>query len=162
MKIAVFSAQEFNRHVLDEANQQFHHEILYYKENLHRTTASMAAGCPAVCAFVNDVLDNQTLFQLAADGTRLIALRCAGYDNVDLARAHQLKMAVVRVPAYSPQAVAEHAVALMMTLNRNTHRAYNRVREGNFDLNGLVGFNMADKTVGVVGTGKIGARWRKS
>ena len=157
MKIAVFSAQEFDRHVLDEANQQFHHEILYYKEKLHRTTASMAAGCPAVCAFVNDVLDNQTLFQLAADGTRLIALRCAGYDNVDLERAHQLKMAVVRVPAYSPQAVAEHAVALMMTLNRNTHRAYNRVREGNFDLNGLVGFNMADKTVGVVGTGKIGA-----
>jgi len=157
MKIAVFSAQAFDRHSLDEANAQFNHQLVYYRENLSRATATMAAGCRGVCAFVDDELDGATLSQLAAMGTRLIALRCAGYDNVDLAIAQKLQIVVTHVPAYSPEAVAEHAVALMLTLNRNIHRAYNRVREGNFDLNGLVGFNMAGKTVGVVGTGKIGA-----
>jgi len=105
---------------------------------------------------VDDQLDGPTLAVLAAGGTRLIALRSAGFNNVDLASAEKLKMTVMRVPAYSPEAVAEHAVALMLALNRNIHHAYNRVREGNFDLSGLVGFNLADKTVGIVGTGKIG------
>ena len=156
LKIAVFSTQAFDRHALDEANKQFNHQLVYYRENLSRATATMAAGCPGG-AFVDDTLDGSTLSQLAATGTRLIALRCAGYDNVDLATAQKLQIVVTHVPAYSPEAVAEHAVALMLTLNRNIHRAYNRVREGNFDLNGLVGFNMAGKTVGIVGTGKIGA-----
>src|SRR5208337_4775752 len=129
MKIAIFSTQAYDRHALDEANKQFNHELVYYGENLHRTTAAMAAGCPAVCAFVDDILDGPTLSQLGAGGTRLIALRSAGYDNVDLPSAQRLKIIVARVPAYSPQAVAEHAVALMLTLNRNIHRAYNRVRE---------------------------------
>lgn len=157
MKTAVFSTREYDRQFLDEANRKFKHELTYHAESLHRTTATMAAGCPAVCAFVDDQLDGPTLATLAAGGTRLIALRSAGFNNVDLASAEKLKMTVMRVPAYSPEAVAEHAVALMLALNRNTHHAYNRVREGNFDLNGLVGFNIAGKTVGIVGTGKIGA-----
>jgi D-lactate dehydrogenase len=157
MRTAVFSTQEFERQCFDQANAEFKHELIYHRENLHRATAALAAGCPAVCAFVNDKLDGPTLSTLAAGGTRLVALRSAGYNHVDLASAEKLKMTVMRVPAYSPQAVAEHAVALMLTLNRSVHRAYNRVREGNFDLRGLVGFNMAGKTVGIVGTGKIGA-----
>lgn len=156
MKTAVFSTKEFDRRFFDEANKKFKHELIYHKESLHRATAGMAAGCPAVCAFVNDQLDGQTLSALAAGGTRLVALRSAGYNNLDLASAKKLNMAVMRVPAYSPEAVAEHAVALMLTLDRNIHHAYNRVREGNFDLRGLVGFNIAGKTVGIVGTGKIG------
>ena len=157
MKTAVFSTREYDRQFLDEANQKFKHELIYHAECLHRDTATIAAGCPAVCAFVDDQLDGPTLSVLAAGGTRLIALRSAGFNNVDLSSAEQLKMTVMRVPAYSPEAVAEHAVALMLTLNRNIHHAYNRVREGNFDLKGLVGFNIAGKTVGIVGTGKIGA-----
>ena len=117
----------------------------------------MAAGFPAVCAFVTDRLDRATLSALRAGGTRLIALRSAGFNNVDLAAAAEQNLTVLRVPTYSPQAVAEHAVALMLTLNRHLHRAYDRVRDGNFDLNGLVGFDMAGKIVGIVGTGKIGA-----
>jgi len=156
MKTAVFSTKAYDRQSLDEANKQSGHELIYYSESLHRATAAMAKGCPAVCAFVNDTLDGPTLAVLAEGGTRLIVLRCAGYNNVDLAAAERLKMTVMRVPAYSPQAVAEHAVALMLTLNRKIHHAYIRVREGNFELNGLVGFTMAGKTVGIVGTGKIG------
>jgi D-lactate dehydrogenase len=157
MRMAVFSTQEFERQSFDKANARFNQELIYFGENLHRATAPLAAGCPAICAFVNDKLDGPTLSALAAGGTRLVALRSAGYNHVDLASAEKLKMTVMRVPAYSPQAVAEHAVALMLTLNRNIHRAYNRVREGNFDLCGLVGFDIAGKTVGIVGTGKIGA-----
>jgi D-lactate dehydrogenase len=156
MKTAVFSTEEFDRQFLDEANKQFGHEVIYHAETLHRTTAVMATGCPAVCAFVNDNLEGRTLSTLAAGGTRLIALRCAGYNNVDLASAERLKITVMRVPAYSPRAVAEHALALMLTLVRGIHHAYNRVREGNFALRGLVGFNFAGKTVGIVGTGRIG------
>jgi D-lactate dehydrogenase len=156
MKTAVFSTKAYDRHALDEANKQFKHDLIYHGESLHWATAAMAAGCPAVCAFVNDTLDGPTLSVLAGSGTRLIALRSAGYNNVDLPAALKLKMTVMRVPAYSPQAVAEHAVALMLTLNRNIQHAYNRVREGNFDLDGLVGFNIAGKTAGIVGTGKIG------
>jgi D-lactate dehydrogenase len=156
VKTAVFSTREFERQAFDKANSKFKHELIYIAESLGPTTATKAAGCPAVCAFVGDQLDGPTLTTLAAGGTRLIALRSAGFNNVDLSSAEKLKMTVMRVPAYSPEAVAEHAVALMLTLNRNIHHAYNRVREGNFDLKGLIGFNMAGKTVGVVGTGKIG------
>jgi D-lactate dehydrogenase len=157
VKTAVFSTREFERQVFDEANRKFKHELVYYAESLGPATAIMAAGCPAVCAFVGDQLDGPTLSMLAAGGTRLIALRSAGFNNVDMSTAEKLKMTVMRVPAYSPEAVAEHAVALMLALSRNIHRAYNRVRDGNFDLKGLVGFNMVGKTVGIVGTGKIGA-----
>jgi D-lactate dehydrogenase len=119
-------------------------------------TAALAAGFEAVCAFVNDSLDRPVLERLAAGGTRLVALRSAGFDHVDLAAAQALGLTVARVPAYSPHAVAEHAVALLLCLNRKLHRAHERVREGNFSLTGLVGFDMFGKTVGVVGTGQIG------
>jgi D-lactate dehydrogenase len=157
MRIAIFSALDFERAFFDRANQSFHYDLVYYRERLHAQTARMAAGFQAVCAFIADELDQATLSTLAAGGARLIALRSAGYNNVDLAAAAKLGLTVLRVPAYSPHAVAEHAVALMLTLNRHIHRAYDRVREGNFDLNGLIGFDMFGKTVGIVGTGKIGA-----
>jgi D-lactate dehydrogenase len=156
MKTAVFSTKAYDRLFFDEANTHFKHELIYFGESLHKATAALAAGCPAICAFVNDKLDSPTLSALSNGGTRLIALRSAGYNNVDLQDAENLKMTVMRVPVYSPQAVAEHAAALMLTLNRNIHHAYNRVREGNFELSGLVGFTMAGKTIGIVGTGKIG------
>lgn len=156
MRLAIFSTLDFERAFFDGANQSFHHDLVYYRERLHEETAGIAAGFQAVCAFIADELDPATLSRLAAGGARLIALRSAGYNNVDLAAAAKLGLTVLRVPAYSPHAVAEHAVALMLTLNRNIHRAYNRVREGDFDLNGLIGFDMFGKTVGIVGTGKIG------
>jgi D-lactate dehydrogenase len=148
MKLAIFSALDFEREFFDAANESFHHDLVYYRERLHEETARMAAGFEAVCAFIADELDEATLSTLAAGKARLIALRSAGYNNVDLAAAAKFGLTVLRVPAYSPNAVAEHAVALMLTLNRNIHRAYNRVREGNFDLNGLIGFDMSGKTVG--------------
>jgi D-lactate dehydrogenase len=156
MKTAIFSTKEYDRHFFDAANKGHRHELTYHTESLHQTTAGMADGFAAVCAFVNDQLDSPTLSALAAGGTRLIALRSAGFNNVDLSAAGALNLTVTRVPAYSPQGVAEHAVALMLTLNRNIHHAYNRVREANFELNGLVGFNMMGRTVGIVGTGKVG------
>ncbi len=124
---------------------------------MDHSTAKLAAGSEAVCVFVNDVLDRATLTTLAGEGVRLILLRCAGFNNVDLVAAKELGLTVTRVPAYSPYAVAEHAVALLLALNRHLHRAHNRVRESNFSLEGLVGFDLHGKTVGIVGTGKIGA-----
>lgn len=128
----------------------------FHEFRLGAETASAAQGARAVCVFVNDALDRGCLVRLAGLGVKLIALRCAGFNNVDLAAAGALGLAVVRVPAYSPHAVAEHAAGLLLTLNRKIHRAYNRVREHNFSLNGLVGFDIAGKTVGVVGSGRIG------
>ena len=128
----------------------------FHDFRLETQTAASAQGAGVVCVFVNDKLDEPCLQALAACGVRLVALRCAGFNNVDLKAARSLGLKVVRVPAYSPHAVAEHAVGLFLTLNRKIHRAYNRVREHNFSLNGLVGFDIADKTVGIVGTGKIG------
>jgi lactate dehydrogenase-like 2-hydroxyacid dehydrogenase len=145
MRIAIFSALDFECAFFDEANQPLHHDLVYYRERLHEETARMAADSQAVCAFIADELDAATLSTLAAGGARLIALRSAGYNNVDLAATAKLGLTVLRVPAYSPHAVAEHAVALMLTLNRNIHRAYNRVRDGNFDLNGLIGFDVFGK-----------------
>lgn len=160
MKIAVFSARPYDQRFLEEANQRRgagqSFEFLYFDAALEVHTAALAQGCEAVCVFVNDRLDAPVLHALHALGVRAVLLRCAGFNNVDLAAAGQLGLFVARVPAYSPEAVAEHALALVMTLNRHTHRAYNRVREGNFMLDGLLGRTLHGKTVGIVGTGKIG------
>ena len=157
MKIAVFDTHTYDRSALESANTTYAHELTFFEPRLTAETASLAGGFPAVCSFVNDRLDRATLERLQAGGTRLVALRSAGYNHVDLQAAAELGMTVVRVPAYSPHAVAEHAVALILALNRKIYRAFNRVREGNFELDGLVGYDLAGKTVGVVGTGKIGA-----
>jgi D-lactate dehydrogenase len=154
MKTAVFSTKPYDRAFLDAANGQYRHELVYLQPRLTGETAALAAGFDAVCAFVQDQLDAAVLEKLAAGGTRVVALRCAGFNNVDLAAAARLGQTVVRVPAYS---VAEHTVGLMLALNRKLHRAYNRIREGNFALEGLLGFDFHGRTVGIVGTGKIGA-----
>ena len=160
MRTAVFSARPYDRRFLEEATQRADAarsvEFLYFDATLDAHTAALAQDCEAVCVFVNDRLDAPVLQALHALGVRAILLRCAGFNNVDLAMAGQLGFFVARVPAYSPEAVAEHALALVMTLNRHTHRAYNRVREGNFMLDGLLGRTLYGKTVGIVGTGKIG------
>lgn len=156
MRVAVFSTKPYDRTFLDRANAAHGHQLVYLDARLAVETAALAEGFPAVCAFVNDDLGAPVLEALHAGGTRLIALRSAGFNNVDLAAAERLGLTVARVPAYSPHAVAEHAVALVLGLNRRLHRAYNRVREGNFALDGLLGFDLYGKTVGVIGTGKIG------
>lgn len=155
MRVAVFSSKAYDREFLDRANGG-RHELRFLEPRLSAETASLAAGFTAVCVFVNDHLDAGVIETLAKSGTRLVALRCAGYNNVDLAAAREHRMAVTRVPAYSPFAVAEHTVGLILALNRKLHRAYNRVREGNFALDGLLGFDVHGKTAGIVGTGKIG------
>lgn len=157
MKIAVFDTHKYDRQALDTANRDHRHELVFFEPRLVRDTASLASGFDAVCSFVNDKLDAETLELLHRGGVRLVALRSAGYSHVDLAAAARLGLKVVRVPAYSPHAVAEHAVALVLTLNRKIHRAHARVREGNFSLDGLVGFDLVGKTVGIIGTGQIGA-----
>ncbi|MDC7800584.1 2-hydroxyacid dehydrogenase [Stenotrophomonas maltophilia] len=160
MQIAVFSARPYDRRFLDEANQRDAagdgFAFVYFDVALDVHTAALAQDCAAVCVFVNDRLDAPVLHALHAVGVRAVLLRCAGFNNVDLAVAKALDLFVARVPAYSPEAVAEHALALVMTLNRQTHRAYNRVREGNFMLDGLLGRTLHGRTVGIVGTGKIG------
>ena len=155
MQIAIFSTQPYDREYLDRANDG-RHELRYFNTNLTTDTADLAKEAAGVCVFVNDDLSAAVIGRLAGYGVRLIALRCAGFNNVDLDAAAEHNLTVVRVPAYSPQAIAEHALALILTLNRKTHKAYNRVREGNFSLARLVGFNLHGKTVGVVGTGRIG------
>jgi D-lactate dehydrogenase len=160
MRVAVFSAKGYDRKHLELANSAYSegaiHELSFLDAHLDETTVVLAKGFDAVCVFVNDRLSREVLEGLAAQGVKLVALRCAGFNNVDLNAAQDLGLLVARVPAYSPHAVAEHAVTLLLTLNRKVHRAYNRVRDGNFALNGLVGFDLFGKTVGVVGTGKIG------
>ena len=158
MKIATFSTKGYDRAFLSAANAAGggRHDIVFLESRLSVETAPLGRGAGGICAFVNDVLDRPVLETLHAGGTRLIVLRCAGFNNVDLVAARDLGMAVGRVPAYSPEAVAEHTAALMLSLSRNIHRAYARVREGNFSLDGLTGFNFHGRTVGVVGTGKIG------
>lgn len=154
MKIAFFSVHSYDREYFSRFNES--HELVFFETILDESTVNLATGCEAVCVFVNDRLNAAVLQQLHGLGIRLVALRCAGYNNVDLSVCAALNIPVVRVPAYSPHAVAEHAVALMMTLNRKTHKAYNRVREGDFSLRKLTGFDVFGKTVGVIGTGKIG------
>ena len=157
MRIAVFSTKSYDREFLVAANVRHGHELSFLEGRLTAESASLGAGNPAVCAFVNDELDAGVLGALAAGGTRLVALRSAGFNNVDLDAAAALSITVSRVPAYSPYAVAEHTIGLILTLDRRLHRAHARVREGNFALEGLLGFDLNGKTVGVIGTGRIGA-----
>lgn len=158
MKVAVFSSKSYDREFLDSANAAANagHELSYFEVKLNLQSAVLAAGHEAVCAFVNDQLDRNVLEKLAAQDTKLVALRSAGFNHVDLEAAYDLDIRVGRVPAYSPQAVAEHTVALILSLNRKIHKAYARVREGNFALEGLLGFDLSGRSVGIVGTGKIG------
>lgn len=156
MKVAFFSTKRYDRAAFEEANAEIGHDLTFFEPRLTAQTASLAAGFPAVCVFINDVLNAEVLQALAANGTQVLALRSAGFNNVDLAAAAAAGITVVRVPAYSPYAVAEHAVGLVLMLNRKLYRAYNRVREDNFALDGLLGFDLHGSTVGVIGTGKIG------
>ncbi len=157
MRIAVFSTKPYDREFLTAANRERLHELTFLEPRLTRETAPLAHSFPAVCAFVNDQLDADALSVLRAGGTQLIALRSAGFNHVHLPTAAKLGLKVLRVPAYSPYAVAEHTVGLILTLTRRLHKAYVRVREGNFSLDGLLGFDLHGRTVGVIGTGKIGS-----
>ncbi len=154
MKIAVFSTYPYDQQFLDRFNTG--HELVYYLLPLNEHTASLTAGFHVICVFVNDIVNAAVLKILQKNGISLIVLRCAGYNNVDVKTATDLGITVMRVPAYSPEAVAEHAMALILTLNRKTHKAYNRVREGNFALDKLMGFNLHNRKVAVIGTGNIG------
>jgi D-lactate dehydrogenase len=156
MRVAFFNTHRFDRQFFDDANAGGGHQLSYIEARLTPETSALADGHPVVCAFVNDRLDSAVLTRVAAGGTRLIALRSAGFNHVDLQKARELGLTVSRVPAYSPYAVAEHTVALILTLNRKTHRAYARVREGNFALDGLLGFDLHGRVAGIVGAGKIG------
>lgn len=156
IQVAFYDTKPYDRQYFEAAIGNGRLVYRFHEFRLNAETAATARGAQAVCVFVNDSLDASCQEELARQGIRLLALRCAGYNNVDLAAAKRLNLSVVRVPSYSPHAVAEHAVALLLALNRKIHRAYNRVREHNFSLNGLAGFDLAGKTVGIVGTGKIG------
>jgi D-lactate dehydrogenase len=156
MKTALFSTRRYEKPLFDSVNADYGHDLTYFESRLSEETVSLAAGFPAVCVFVNDLLNRHVLQVLASGGARLVALRCAGFNNVDLSAAAGVGLQVVRVPAYSPHAVAEHTVALVLTLNRKIHKAYNRVREANFALDGLMGFDLYGKTFGLIGLGRIG------
>ncbi|MCU0354691.1 MAG: 2-hydroxyacid dehydrogenase [Cytophagales bacterium] len=156
MKITFFSTKPYDKTFFDNANKAFGFSMEYLDLPLSPHTAQLVSGSEAACIFVNDRADAETVNRLAKAGVRLLALRCAGFNNVDLKACQQAGIPVVRVPAYSPYSVAEHTLALMLTLNRKTHRAYNRVKEGNFSLDGLMGFDLHGKTVGLIGLGKIG------
>lgn len=156
MKIAFFSSKQYDQEYFNRMNADFNHTLSFFETRLNKYTVSLAKDHDAICAFVNDKINENTLNQMAEHNIKAIALRSAGFNNVDLEAADKLGITVLRVPAYSPQAVAEHALALILTLNRKTHKAYNRVREGNFSLERLTGFNLSGKTIGVIGTGAIG------
>lgn len=156
MKVFFYDTHIFERIHFCESNKIYNYDFTFYEGKLNEKSAPAAAGFECVCPFVNDKLDRNVLMILAKNGTKLIALRSAGFNHVDLSAAKELGLKIVRVPEYSPYSVAEHAIALILTLNRKIHKAYNRVREGNFSLEGLVGFDLHGKTVGVIGTGKIG------
>ena len=156
MKVAVYSTKPYDQRFLEAANARAGHELLFLEDRLNPRTATLSGVAEAVCAFVNDDLSAATLQVLAKQGVKLIALRCAGFNQVDLKAAEALGISVRRVPAYSPYAVAEFTIGLMLTLSRKYHRAFNRVREGNFGIDGLLGFDLHGRTVGIVGTGKIG------
>ena len=156
MKVAFFSSKRYDEQYFNAANEGGH-DLAFFETKLAPRSVSLAEGAQAVCVFVNDRIDRDTLEGLKELGIAYVALRCAGFNNVDLKAAKEMGIKVARVPAYSPHAVAEHTLALLLTLNRRIHRAYNRVREGNFALDGLVGFDIHGLTAGIVGTGKIGA-----
>lgn len=157
MRVAVFSTKNYDRQFLQPAAAAAGHELTFFEPRLTAQTAVLARGFPAICSFVNDALSADVVARLAEGGTRFVALRCAGFNQVDQAACASAGLRAARVPAYSPHAVAEHAVGMMLALNRKFHKAYNRVREGNFAIDSLLGFDMHGKTVGVIGTGKIGA-----
>lgn len=157
MKIAVFSTKGYDRQALVEANKGHGHELTFFEAKLNPGTTPLAEGFPGVCVFVNDDVNAETIAALAAGGTRMIATRSAGFNQIDLQAAEEHGILVARVPAYSPNAVSEFTIGLILTLGRKIHRAYNRVRENNFELDGLQGFELRDKTVAVFGTGRIGA-----
>ena len=161
MKVTFFSTKPYDKEFFDKVNQDFNFELDYFETHLGPHILNVIDHSDAVCAFVNDTLNAEVLESLSKKGVKYIALRCAGFNNVDLEAAKRLGMRVCRVPAYSPEAVAEHAMAMILTLNRKTHKAYNRVREQNFSLNGLMGFNLYQKTIGVIGTGNIGTAFAK-
>lgn len=156
MKTAVFSARRYDKTLLARANQDAGHELRFFEDRLTLASASLAEGCEAVCVFVNDSVDAQVLAALGRQGTRLVATRSTGYNQIDVAAAAQLGIEVVRVTDYSPHSVAEFAVGLLLGVNRKIARASARTRDGNFDLEGLMGFDLHGKTIGVIGTGKIG------
>jgi len=160
MKVAVFSTKPYDRDYLTRANEALaesdRHQLVFHEATLKPNSTLLAKDCEAVCCFVNDHLDAPVLEALADLGVKLIALRCAGFNQVDLERARALGFTLVRVPEYSPHAIAEHTLGLILTLNRQFHRAYHRVRENDYSLNGLLGFDLHGKTVAVIGTGKIG------
>jgi D-lactate dehydrogenase len=156
MRTAIFGTKNYERMMLDELNAGHHHELVYFETLLAPDTASLAAGFPAVSVFVNDSVDAHVLRHLATGGTKLVATRSTGFNHIDLKAAKDLGVRVVRVTHYSPNSVAEFAVGLLLALNRKIHRAYNRTREGNFELDGLMGFDLVGRTVAVIGTGSIG------
>lgn len=155
MQITFFSSQPYDKTFFLEQNKKFNFKLDFLNEQLNETTAELVRT-EAICAFVNDRINSEVLEILKRRGVKIIALRCAGFNNIDINKAIDLGIKVVRAPAYAPEAVAEHALAMIMTLNRKTHKSYNRVREQNFSLNGLLGFNLSSKTIGVIGTGNIG------
>ncbi len=161
MRVALFSAKKYERKLLDELNAGHRHELVYFDTLLEPETVSLAAGFPAVSVFTNDNVDGGVLKRLAAGGTKLVATRSTGFNQIDLCAAKQLGVKVVRVTDYSPNSVAEFGVGLLLALNRKICRAYNRTREGNFELDGLMGFDFVGRTVGVMGTGKIGTTFAR-
>jgi len=156
MKLAIYSTKQYDRKYFEQVNLEYGFDIEFFDFLLTEKTAKTAKGYDGVCLFVNDIGNRAVLEELKSEGVKFIALRCAGFNNIDLEAAKELDMPVVRVPAYSPEAVAEHAIGMMMCLNRRIHRAYQRTRDANFSLEGLTGFTMYGKTAGVIGTGKIG------
>ncbi len=156
MKLTFFSTQTYDKTFFEEHNEKFGFSIEFFEVALNESTVNLIHQSDAICIFVNDNVTSTVMERLAVLGVKVIALRCAGFNNVDLKAAAKFNIRVVRVPAYSPHAVAEHAIAMIMALNRKTHKAYNRIREQNFSLNGLMGFDLFGKTVGVIGTGNIG------
>lgn len=158
MKIAVFSTKGYDRQSFTAVNARFGHDLTFFEARLSAETTALAAGFTGVCVFVNDTVNHAALAHLAQAGVQIIATRSAGYNQIDLAAAEQLGLTVVRVPAYSPSAVSEFTVGMILTLGRQIHRAYNRVRDNNFELEGLQGFELNQKTIGVFGTGRIGAQ----
>jgi D-lactate dehydrogenase len=161
MKVAVFSTKYYEREYLNKYNVGGKHQLTYFDNLLTEDSTNLTIGFDAVCVLLTDKIDEAVIDKLSANSIQLICLRSAGYDNVDVVAAAKRHIKILSVPAYSPQAIAEHAVALILTLDRKTHKAYNRVRENNFSINNLMGFNLYGKTVGVIGTGKIGREFCK-
>ena len=161
MKINFYSSQPYDITFFEKVNEEYQHELEFHDYALNQDTVELVNDVSCICVFVNDKLTETVLQKLYSKGVRLIALRCAGFNNIDVVAADMLGITVVRVPAYSPESIAEHAVGLMLSLSRHIHRAYNRVRESNFSLNGLLGFELHHATVGIVGTGQIGTALAK-